>query len=78
MHTSATGEKVTFPKGAEGLKDLKKHIAESTAPEKMLQDSLTKDFNSKVESMIQKEIKVGDQFYRVVKNDDGGYILQKK
>lgn len=78
LHASATGEKVTFPKGAEGLKNLKKHVAESTPPEKMLQDSLSKDFNTKVESMIQKEIKVGDQFYRVVKNDAGGYVLQKK
>lgn len=52
LYTSATGEKVTFPKGAEGLKDLKKHVVESTPPEKMLQDSLSKDFNAKAESMI--------------------------
>jgi len=39
------------------MKNLKNHISESTAPDKMLQDSLSKDFNAKVETMIQKEIK---------------------
>jgi hypothetical protein len=60
------------------MKDLKKHVSESTAPEKMLQDSLSKDFNTKAEMMLQKEIKVGDQIYRVVKNDAGGFVLEKK
>ncbi len=60
------------------MKDLKKHVSESTAPEKMLQDSLSKDFNTKAETMLQKEIKVGDQIYRVVKNDAGAYVLEKK
>ena len=60
------------------MKNLKNHISESTAPDKMLQDSLSKDFNAKVETMIQKEIKVGDQVYRVVKNDAGAYVLEKK
>ena len=60
------------------MKDLKKHVSESTAPEKMLQDSLSKDFNTRAEMMLQKEIKVGDQIYRVVKNDAGGFVLEKK
>lgn len=75
---SGTGESLKFPVSPDGLKALKRHIAENVAPDQMIKGSLAKDFNGTVETMVKKEIRIGDQTYRISKDDAGKFVLEKK
>jgi hypothetical protein len=60
------------------LESLKKQVAQTLTPDKILKNSLAKEFNSTLENVVKKEIVVGDKTFRVAKDDAGGFVLEKK